>query len=104
LVSKFVFQEYLAYLADLVRLCLVPVFLQVDLFLDIGSPEQVMASARTHLEAKPQQQVAQIVESDIGVRSAAEYSLEELFMLAHAGMPLLYPEPYTLSVPPCRRG
>jgi len=57
-------------LADLIGLGLVPLPLEVDSLLDIGSPENMVAASRALLKAQVQQECSQICEIDIGVRAA----------------------------------
>ncbi|MCY3661025.1 MAG: hypothetical protein OXG36_18630 [Caldilineaceae bacterium] len=46
--------------------------LQIDSFQDIGLPKDVMTAAGPLDESKPQEQVPQVIEADIRVRTTTE--------------------------------
>jgi len=67
----------------LIGLRLVAFTLKVDLVFDILSPENVMASADAFLEVQLEQQSAEIIETDVGIRCASQHLQEKLLIAAH---------------------
>jgi len=64
-------------LANLVRLGLTAVPLQIQLFFYTRLTENVVASSNTHLEPQSLQKVYQIVEPDACVGSSTQHALED---------------------------
>jgi hypothetical protein len=78
-----VLEEDLPHLPDLVRLGFVPVPLEIDHILDVGSSEQVMTATNALLEAQPKKQVPQRQEGNVGVRIPTEYPLQQVVGSRH---------------------
>lgn len=60
------------YLSYLLRHCMTPIALQNGSFQDIELPEDEMPSANPLDEAKPQEQVPQVMEAYIRIRKTTE--------------------------------
>jgi hypothetical protein len=62
------------------------VALGVDSLLHARSSKDMMTAPDTLLETEPEQESAKILETDVGVGSAAQNLLEQLAMLRHAAI------------------
>jgi hypothetical protein len=71
-----VFQNDVATLPHLVRLCVVAVPLYINVLLDTGFTKQVMASFNALIESQSFQQDAQIVKTDRLIRGATQQPLK----------------------------
>jgi hypothetical protein len=60
-------------LANLIGLCFVAFFLQIDLLYDTILPENMMTSFDSHVKPKMFQQVDQISKGDISIAHTSEY-------------------------------
>jgi hypothetical protein len=67
-----VLQDYGTHLPDLVAFCVAAVPLEVNSLLNAGFPEQVMAASNAHVESETTQQIAQLIESDVGVGGSTQ--------------------------------
>jgi hypothetical protein len=79
-----VLQDYCPDLLDLIGLGVSPLALQVHTFFDSRSSEQMVTSPCSLLETKIQEQAAEIVEIDVGVRATAEQLRHQLLASRHA--------------------
>jgi hypothetical protein len=79
-----VLQNNSSHLTNLIRFRVTSVSLEVDPLFDSGSAEYVMASASAHLEPQRPQQCAQLVESNICIRGAAQDLLKCLIRAHNA--------------------
>lgn len=77
-------QDYRTHLPHLVHLRLAPVALEVDPLFYPGAPKKVMATPRSFLKPKVEQERAKILKADVRVGRAAQDLEEELLVSVHA--------------------
>jgi hypothetical protein len=65
-------------LADLIGLRLATFTLQVDLLINAGFAEDVMAASNSHLKTQDQEQLAKVIKSDGSIRGPAQHSPQRL--------------------------
>jgi hypothetical protein len=65
-------------LANLIRLGMAAIALQIQQFLDTGTHEYVMTAACPLDEAEAPQQRAEVVEVDVGIGAAVQNALQNL--------------------------
>lgn len=89
-------------LANLVGLRLATLPLQVDQLLHSGLEEEVVAAARPLFETEVSQDVAEVREADVRIRSTPKHLRQELLPLGHeAILPLAaLPAPVWKRLPP----
>ncbi len=64
---KFIVEDDLTNLFDLIWLCCVPILLEVYLFYNAFSPEKMMASFYPDLKTQMQQEPAQVIKANVPV-------------------------------------
>jgi hypothetical protein len=81
--SKLVFQDDVADLFDLVGFGFALFGLEVEDFLDVSLAEDVVTATYAFGESEGVEQLAELVEGDVGVRVAQKDFEEEFLLLAH---------------------